>query len=379
MKAETGFSLKDHLFNDETVNTFAGWLVSAKPDLDRARFVAEVLDRFDELELKQRIAHIASVMATHLPDDFQEAVEVIISALPERLDPSQVDNDFGEFIIAPFSHFIAVNGATPDRLELSLGALREITQRFSAEDAIRTFINEFPAETLAFLAECAVDPNYHVRRLASEGTRPKLPWSGKLLIEHTAPLPILDLVFGDPTRYVTRSVANHLNDIAKLDPDLVVDTLNRWKATGRQEPAEMDFIIEHACRTLVKDGDERALSLLGFGEEPDVEIRDLISPTSMVQIGSAFEFSFTLAARRPQKLLLDYTMVFAGPDGDPGGSKVFKLKKLDLDAGESVVIKKKHPMRLMTTRALYDGAHSITLQINGKALDSLPFELSTSS
>lgn len=379
MKAETSFSLKDQLFNEETVNTFVGWLANAKPDLDRARFASEVLDRFDELELKQRIAHIASVMAAHLPDDFQEAVQIILSALPERLDPSKTDDDFGEYIIAPFSHYIAVNGATPDRLELSLGALREITQRFSAEDAIRTFINKFPDETLAFLAECAVDPNYHVRRLASEGTRPKLPWSGKLLIDHTAPLPILDLVFGDPTRYVTRSVANHLNDIAKLEPDLVIDTLSRWKATGRQEPAEMDFIIEHACRTLVKNGDERALSLLGFGEEPEVEIRDLTSPTPMVQIGSAFEFSFTLVARRPQKLLVDYTMVFAGPDGKPGASKVFKLKKLDLDAGESVVIKKKHPMKLMTTRALYDGAHSITLQINGKSLDSLEFELATSS
>ena len=378
VKAEVGFSLKDELFNEETVGRFAAWLTGATPNFDEGGFTREVMEPFPELELKQRIAHIAAVMETHLPADFDAAVKVIVDALPERLDPTKTDDDFGEFIIAPFSHFVAVHGATAERLQISLDALREITQRFSAEDAIRTFINAFPVETLAFLQDCAADDNYHVRRLASEGTRPKLPWSGKLTIEHPEPLPILDALFADPTRYVTRSVANHLNDIAKIDPDLVLDTLARWQTTGDQEPAEMDFLIEHACRTLIKDGNGRALSLLGYGEEPDVELTDLVSPTTNVELGSAFEFSFAVTAKRPQKLLVDYTMVFAGPDGEPGGSKVFKLKRLDLAKGESVAIRKKHPMKLMTTRALYDGTHAITIQINGKEMDSLSFDLAVS-
>lgn len=375
MKAETGFSLKDELFNAETVGKFASWLAGADPEFDEVGFVADVLEPFDELELKQRIAHIAATMQQYVPENFGAAVDMILAALPERLDPTKTDDDFGEFIIAPFSHYVATNGVTSDRLEVSLGALREITQRFSAEDAIRSFINEFPAETLAFLTDCAEDPNYHVRRWASEGTRPKLPWSAKLAIDYTEPLPILDLLFADPTRYVTRSVANHLNDIAKVNPDLVIDTLTRWKETGRQQPAEMDFIIEHACRTLIKNGNTQALALLGYGEAPEIEIVDLGTTTPTVQTGSAFEFAFTLRAKRAQKLLVDYTMTFAGPDGSPGASKVFKLKRLELEGGESVAIRKKHPMRLMTTRALYEGTHTITLQVNGKNLDSVNFDL----
>ncbi len=375
MQAEVSFSLKDELFNADTVGRLAKWLKGAHPKFDEATFVSEVLAEFPDLELKQRIAHIAATMALHLPDDSQAAVDVIVSALPERLDPTKSDDDFGEFIIAPLSHFIAEHGATEDLLETSLAALRETTQRFSAEDAIRTFINTFPERTLEFLLECASDENYHVRRLASEGTRPKLPWSGKLDIAHTDPLPILDALYTDPTRYVTRSVANHLNDIAKINPTLVVDTLRRWKNSGVQDPKEMDFIIEHGCRTLVKQGNADALSLMGYGDKPNVVITDLETSTPTVEVGTALEFSFTLTAKTAQKLMVDYVMTFAGADGGPGGKKVFKLKRLDLERGESITIKKRHPMKLMTTRRLYEGDHTITLQLNGHELDRLTFGL----
>ncbi len=375
MQAEVSFSLKDDLFNAETVGRLASWLKSAHPKLDEAEFVSEVLAEFPNLELKQRIAHIAATMARHLPNDYRAAVDVILEALPERLDPSKSDDDFGEFIIAPLSHFIAEHGATEQHLETSLAALRETTQRFSAEDAIRTFINAFPERTIEFLLECASDENYHVRRLASEGTRPKLPWSGKLDIAYTDPLPILDALYADPTRYVTRSVANHLNDIAKIDPAFVIDTLTRWKNNGAQDAKEMDFIIEHGCRTLVKQGNADALSLMGYGAKPNVVIADLETSTPTVEVGTAFEFAFTLKANSAQKLMVDYVMAFAGADGGPGGQKVFKLKRLDLDRGESISIKKRHPMKLMTTRRLYEGEHTITLQLNGHEVNQLAFNL----
>lgn len=375
MQAEVSFSLKDELFNAETVGRLASWLEKAYPQLNKARFVSEVLDAFPNLELKQRIGHIATTMAAHLPDDFSAARDIVVTALPERLDPANTDDDFGEFIIAPLSHFVAEYGATEEHLEISLAALREITQRFSAEYAIRTFINAFPEQTLDFLLDCADDDNYHVRRLASEGTRPMLPWAGKLDVSHTNPLPILDALYADPTRFVTRSVANHLNDIAKIDPALVIETLTRWKKSGAQHAKEMDFIIEHGCRTLVKQGNAEALSLMGYGKRPNVTITDLETSTPTVAVGTAFEFSFTLTANAAQKLMVDYTMVFAGADGSPGGSKVFKLKRLDLKPGESIVIKKRHPMKLMTTRRLYEGDHTITLQLNGHERDQLTFDL----
>lgn len=167
----------------------------------------------------------------------------MLDALPPILDPTKNDDDFGDFILAPLSDFVAQHGATEEHLDSSLAALGEITKRFSAEFAIRIFINAFPERSLEFLNECAGDANYHVRRLASEGTRPTLPWSGKISIDYHEPLPILDKLYRDPTRFVTRSVANHLNDIAKVDPDLVISMLKRWKKAGDQDPKEMTLQI----------------------------------------------------------------------------------------------------------------------------------------
>ncbi|MEO0456537.1 MAG: DNA alkylation repair protein, partial [Cyanobacteria bacterium P01_A01_bin.114] len=256
----------------------------------------------------------------------------------------------------------------------SLNALKEITKRFSAEDAIRYFINAFPSKTFGFLLDCAKDDNYHVRRWASEGTRPKLPWSQKLITDYKQPLPLLEILYGDTTRYVTRSVANHLNDISKVDPALVIDTLQRWMASQRQTDAEMTFITKHALRTLIKQGNQDALTLLGFGVGPDITITNFSTSTPKVRVGDAFEFSLEIRSNQTQKLLVDYLMYFAG-EGQKRRQKVFKLKQLELSAGETITLKKKHPMRLMTTRRLLLGEHQIVLQVNGQAFDSLTFEL----
>ncbi len=245
--------------------------------------------------------------------------------------------------------------------------------RFSAEFPIRHFINAFPAQTLTFLNQCADSENYHVRRLASEGTRPKLPWAQKIMIDYREPLTILDKLFSDKTRYVTRSVANHLNDISKIDPELVIDMLRRWEKSGKQTILEMSFIIRHSLRTLVKKGNKDALALLGFGATPNITIADFETTTPQVMIGEALRFSFMLNSHSEQKLLIDYVMDFAG---ERGGRKVFKLKQLEATTGQTVKIRKKHPMRLMTTRRLYEGTHTITLQVNGQLFDSLTFELS---
>ncbi|MEM7112915.1 MAG: DNA alkylation repair protein [Chloroflexota bacterium] len=377
MKAETTFSLKDQLFNPEKVAYLADLIQAVHPEFAHNAFCEAVTAVFPTLELKQRIDHISTMLHKHLPPDYPVALGILLRALPPELDPSKTDDDFGDFIIAPLSHFVATYGCTAEHLSRSLSGLREITKRFSAEDAIRSFINAFPEETMAFLAKCTQSDNYHVRRLASEGTRPKLPWSQKLLIDYHQPLSILDALFADPTRYVTRSVANHLNDISKLDPALVIDTLSRWQQSGAQQEKEMAFIVRHATRTLVKKGNLDALKLMGFGEEPDITIIDFATTTPQVVVGDAFLFSLTIEANKPQKLLVDYLMTFAS-DGKKAGQKVFKLKQLELKAGQSVTLRKKHPMRLMTTRRLYAGEHQITLQVNGKPFGSLTFDLLTS-
>jgi hypothetical protein len=183
------------------------------------------------------------------------------------------------------------------------------------------------------------------------------------------------MLFSDNTRYVTRSVANHLNDISKLDPGLVLETLKRWRASERQTPGEMQFITKHALRTLVKRGHPETLELMGFGSTADVAIVELATSTPRVRVGDAFQFQVTLRANgRPQQLLIDYIMTFAG-DARGVSRKVFKLKELQLGARESVTLTKAHPMRLMTTRRLHAGEHQVTLQVNGQPYGTLVFDL----
>jgi 3-methyladenine DNA glycosylase AlkC len=374
MKAQSTFSLKDQLFNATTVASLTTRLKAVHPAFPADAFQASVMAAFPALELKARISHISAVLRDCLPPRYLDALAIILEALPPPLDPDRTDGDYGDFIIAPLSLFVADHGCTRAYLDVSLDALKQITARFSAEDAVRYFLNAFPAQTLEFLRACARDDNYHVRRLSSEGTRPLLPWARRLTIDYHEPLPILDLLFTDRTRYVTRSVANHLNDISKLDPQLVIDTLCRWRNSPHQTPAEMLFITQHALRTLVKRGHAGALEHMGFGEDPNIAIADFATSTPRVRVGDAFRFSLTLKANGPQNLLIDYVMTFAGA-GQRARRKVFKLKQVELNEHETVTITKSHPMRLMTTRRLHAGEHLVTLQINGQPRGTLAFDL----
>lgn len=374
MKATSTFSLKDQLFNPEKVAFLAGLVTEAYPNFASSAFQKDVVAAFPSLELKERITHISECLHKYLPVSYMSAIDILLRSLPPALDPTKTDDDFGDFIFSPLALFVATYGCTAEHLNLSLKALKEMTKRFSVEYAIRFFINAFPEETFVYLSDWAHDENYHVRRLTSEGTRPKLPWAQKLNIEFTRPLPILELLYTDSTRYVTRSVANHLNDISKLDPDLVLSTLKRWQKSKQQNEKEMAFIAKHALRTLVKKGDINALALLGFGGKPDISIEAYAIHTPVVKIGNALEFSFNLHSNKEQNLVVDYLMTFAST-GNKAGKKVFKIKELELTKGQVVKIKKKHPLRLMTTRRLYAGEHTIMLQVNGQDYGTLSFEL----
>ena len=305
----------------------------------------------------------------YLPSDYRDAVNILLKALPRELDPNNNDNDFGDFIYAPYSEFVTAFGCSREELSFSLQALREMTKRFSVEFAIRDFINEYPEETFIMLEACSLSDNYHERRLASEGLRPKLPWAKKLTIEYDRALFILDNIFYDKTRYVTRSVANHLNDISKIDPELVLATLKRWKASGKQNEKEMDYIISHALRTLVKHGNEEALALLGYERDPKIVLSDLKLHQDEVRLGEALIFDFEIEAKEDCNLLLDYIMHFRTKSGKTS-PKVHKIKKFSLKAGECIVVSKKHLFKAnMSTRKLYIGEHKVELQINGVCYD----------
>ena len=367
--------LKDELFNPIKVEKIAKEIQAVYVDFDTQNFSQEVLSAFSTLELKERIYHIRDMLHKYLPKDYQEAVSLLLEALPPELDSTKTDDDFGDFIYAPYSEYVVAYGCSEEQLEFSLHALREITKRFSVEFAIRDFINNYPTQTLAMLEECAKSENYHERRLASEGLRPKLPWAKKLTIDYHEPLRHLDLLYVDKTRYVTRSVANHLNDISKIDAPLALETLKRWKASNKQEPKEMEFMVNHALRTLVKQGDAEALAMLGYVQNPPIELKSVRLKSSTVSVGEALEFEMQIDALDDAMLMVDYVLHFCTKRGTLS-PKVHKLKKLSLKKGESMVLKKKHPFKAnMSTRKLYAGEHLLEIQINGTIVHRVNFML----
>ncbi|MEZ4200205.1 MAG: DNA alkylation repair protein [Candidatus Paceibacterota bacterium] len=371
------FSLKDELFNETKVKRLAREIKKAHPAFNANLFVRDVVDAFPGQELMQRLRHITAMLRRHLPREYPKALAVILKALPEPLDPKKTDNDFGDFIYGPYSYFVATYGCTEKHVEKSLKALAEITKRFSAEGALRDFLNAFPKETLVAVTAWSQDANYHVRRLASEGTRPNLPWAKKITVSHRKFLPLLDRLHSDPTRYVTRSVANHLNDIAKFDPETVLKLLKKWQRTDKQESKELAFITKHALRTLIKDGHPKALALLGY-EECDVTAKQFRLANKTVTIGEALAFSFTLrsTSTKTQSLMVDYRIHFHKANGSLA-PKVFKISSVDLQPGESKTFSKNHPLKPMSTRALYPGEHKLELQVNGKSLGTKTFTLSS--
>jgi 3-methyladenine DNA glycosylase AlkC len=368
------FSLKDHLFNAEKVAYLADLLDRSIDDFARDRFVTAVMERMPALELKQRVGLIAEVLVDHLDSDFPKAADEIRRALPPPLDPTRGDDDFGDFIFAPFGRYVENHGI--GHYETSIGLLRDLTMRFSMEGSIRPFINERPDETLSTFENWAHDDNYHVRRLVSEGTRPTLPWAPRIALDTRAPLPLLDILHSDPTRYVTRSVANHLNDISKIEPALVLDTLQRWRKVCEQNPKELSWMEKHALRTLVKRGDPSAMSFLGFSPNPAIEVA-LILDTPVVDAGDALAFSVEVTAGRDEALIVDYAIDFVKKNGRTS-PKVFKLKQLTIPSGESATLMKRHPLRAnATTYTLYPGTHRLTVMVNGKGMATTEFELRT--
>lgn len=372
---EEKFSLKDQLFNERKITKIAGDIHRVYLDFKREKFIQDVVSKFPELELKQRINHISFCFQAYLPEHFSDALQILLQSLPEPCNPDLNDNDFGDFIYAAYGDFVAQYGCSIDFLDVSLDALEQITMRFSVEYAIRNFINAFPQETLKRIEQWSKHPHYHVRRLASEGTRPKLPWGMKIGLDIHEPLHLLDTLHADSTRFVTRSVANHLNDIAKTHPELVLERLKQWKKEQKQNTKELDFIIRHALRTLIKKGDKIALELIGIGALPKITIQN-IQISESVQMNGHLEKSLELVAQEDCTLLIDYVIHFQSSKGEMNSVKVFKWKQISAKKNEQIQLAKRHEMKqFMTTRTLYPGTHRWSLQVNGEIVHQQEFEL----
>ncbi len=365
-----GFSLKDQLFNAEKVSFLAGLLANSDPSFEQAEFENKVMSRLGDLELKERMLWIADCLQDAYPGELPEVAPIILAALPPPLDPAKTDDDFGDFIFAPLGDWVVSVGL--DHPDLALEVLEEVTQRFSMEWAIRPFLNRHPEKVLERMQHWCGHSSYHVRRLVSEGTRPKLPWGQAVSLSADQPIPLLNQLHADPTRYVTRSVANHLNDIAKIDADLVLERLAAWADAGDQAADELQWMTAHALRGLVKSGHPGAMKALGY--DPEAEIEATIEVTGEARIGGALKFDVTLTGSGDQAVLVDYIVHFQRPGGKIS-PKVHKLKQARLKHG-ALTLSKTHKLKgNATTFKLTPGAHLLEIQVNGVVRASIPFEL----
>lgn len=353
-------------FNAAFYQRTAEQLSGLEPRFDAERFLGHVLPGLAERELLARLHRTAEAFHLALPITFPEQLAVLRAHAP------QIGHNFTA--IWPCAHVAARGLEHPD---MALGALHDLTEFGSAEFALRPFLIRDQGGVLAVLAEWVRSPNEHVRRLASEGSRPRLPWGEKLgafVADPSPTLPLLDALRADPSLYVRKSVANHLNDITKDHPELVLDFVAGW---DRADPRTA-WIVRHALRTLIKRGHPRALALFGAGEKPRLTAGFTAAPARL-RLGEKLTLSATLVseARRPQDLIVDYVVHYPRASGR-ASAKVFKWKTLTLRPGESITLTKRQLIRDFSTRRHHPGRHELELQINGRIVARTHFRLRTS-
>jgi 3-methyladenine DNA glycosylase AlkC len=339
-------------------------IAAVSPKFDTKAFLADALKGYESLELKPRAAHIAKAMRAHLPQDFADASKILLASLGERLDRTE---KFGMGPFLYFPHVIYVSEHGVEHFEESMRLQYELTQRFSAEFSIRRFIEAHPRETLARLREWAKDPNVHVRRLVSEGTRPRLPWASRLRDFQRDPAPVialLELLKDDPDLYVRRSVANNLNDIGKDHPDVLRDVARRWLKDATDERR---WVVRHALRSAVKRGEAGAIEVMGYGKGARVAVDNVKITPRRAEIGGSVTIAFdvTNETAKRQRVLVDFRIHFVKANGATS-PKVFKLKELELAPRATERLQKRVSLAEMTTRKHYPGKHVVDVVLNGQ-------------
>jgi 3-methyladenine DNA glycosylase AlkC len=278
------------------------------------------------------------------------------------------------FLYLPFVFFVAEQGL--DDFEVAMRAQYELTKRFTAEFSIRAFIDRYPEQTLERLAEWAMDPDVHVRRLVSEGTRPRLPWAPRLRRFQKDPTPVLkllELLKDDPEEYVRRSVANNLNDISKDHSKRVVEVAGRWWVDASEERKRL---VRHALRTLVKAGDPAALAVLGYSADSPVVIKRVTITPEVATIGEKVKFEVEMMnpSDGTASALVDLRVHFVKANGSTSG-KVFKGTQLELEPGGVTTMRKSISLAQQSTRIHYPGQHRLEVLLNGVSHPGGAFEV----
>jgi len=333
-------------------------------------FLNQVFDNYwEDRELKERVKHIALMLGNQLPGAYSNQVDTILNLI-KKLEENGIGGGF-EYMF--FAQFIDEFGRND--VDTSLYAIEHITQFISCEFAIRPFIISHPGKLMKKMLSWSRHPHSHVRRLASEGCRPRLPWAAALpfLRDDPSPiLPILQNLRADPSIFVRKSVANNLNDISKDHPQMMIDLVKQW---DRSHPGTA-WIIRQGSRGLLKQAHPLAYAIFDLKPAPGVVASKLTLSKSQVRLGESIMFSFDLEinSRKTAKIRLEYAVYFKKANGKLS-PKIFQISEKQYPTGETVTISRKQVFKDFTTRKHYAGEHRIAIIVNGKELASAPFEL----
>ena len=362
-------------FNPPLVRRLADTIAAVHPRFSRDAFVKDAGKGLERLELLDRARHIAGALSRHLPRAYPDAVDILLRSLgPEHASDELVGVGMAPFFYMPHVLFVAERGL--DHFDLSLQAQYELTKRFSAESSIRAYIARDPERTFAALEKWTADPNAHVRRLASEGTRLRLPWAQRVPWLDAHPervIALLERLKDDPSTMVRRSVANNLNDLGKVRPDLLAQTAAAWLDGA---PAERKQLIAHALRSAIKRGNADALRLLGFGKTASVVLEGVRLYPKRARIGGRVEMTFTLrsTSRASQDLLVDVGVHFVKARGHTS-RKVFKVARVSLKPRARLTLKWSVSLAVHTTRVPRPGKHAVDVIVNGRTMPAGSFDV----
>lgn len=360
------YQLKD-MYNRDFYNRLSDAFIKYFPPFQKELFLQLIFDEhYESRALKDRMHHTAKVLNEVLPGHYSKKI-VILKAVA----PSCEDGFTGIF----FPDFVEMFGMKESDYALSMEALEHFTKYSSAEFAVRPFIIKYPKKMMEQMFKWAHHENHHVRRLATEGCRSRLPWAMALpdFKKNPAPiLPILELLKDDSSEYVRKSVANNLNDISKDHPELILEIAPKWLGYSKNR----DWIVKHACRTLLKQGNSKAMSFFGFGNPDAVEVTNLGMKDASIKIGSKSSFQFDLQHKMAQevKLRLEYGIYYMKSNGKQN-RKVFKISENKYEPNKVYTLQKQQHFKELTTRKHYTGAHRISIIVNGEEKAFADFEL----
>ncbi|CZR76868.1 TPA: DNA alkylation repair protein [Clostridioides difficile] len=354
--------LLKNMYNHESLYEVAVAIQSVYNSFKVDEFIKSTMDEtWNNLELKARCRKISMSLGMYLPEDYKEALSILEKSVT------------GFYFAFFFPDFVEVYGQDDINWDLSISALERNTEYWSSEFAVRAFIIKDEDRMMAQMRKWSKHKSEHVRRLASEGCRPQLPWGqaiSKFKKDPTPVLPILEQLKTDTSTYVQKSVANNLNDISKTHPDLVISIAKDWYGKNKST----NWIVKHGCRTLLKKGNRDVLALFGYDDTTSINLQDFTLETTSISIGEDLTFSFNILAKKATKTRLEYGIDYMKSNGKRN-RKIFKISEVSLKENEKKSYMKKHSFADVSVRKHYPGIHSIAIIINGIEKDKLDFEL----